>query len=362
MGIGDLSVLARLRWLREALVGVCGLGEELLKIGLPDGGVGVGAVAEGLFGSGQEDEPAAFHALDFAFGDAEFGRVDEIVGGVDVHDVGLDGFEFGGGIVIARGIDGVEKIVGVESGGEACHGGGKIFIGGIAGGEIFLHVEGSAAGDDQKIGGDLQGGARLRGVVAIFPVGILADAVHHHFAPDAVASGNLHRLAREGHQGVHEIGVGFAPNPGMHAAHGSAEDQAKVVDAQSFFDEFVLEGDHVRIFVAGEMCMEAVAGLAGFAVADVVGKNQEIFVGVEQLAGAEEGSREDGLKKRVAFAAGAVEDQDGVGGAASGVFDRFAEGAVVEAEFGERLAGLEMEIVDGEVAFLGRGPVLRGRR
>jgi len=123
----------------------------------------VGAVAEGLFGDGQEDEPAAFHALDFAFGDGEFGRVDEIVGGVDVHDVGLDGFEFGGGIVIARGIDGVEKIVGVESGGEARHGGGKIFIGGIAGGEIFLHVEGSAAGDDQKIGGNLQGGTRLRG-------------------------------------------------------------------------------------------------------------------------------------------------------------------------------------------------------
>src|SRR6267378_4495633 len=137
---------------------------------------------------------------------------------------------------------------------------------------------------------------------------------------------------------------------------------AMIVDAQSFLDEFVLEGDHVRIFVAGEMCIEAVAGLAGFAVADVVGKNQEIFVGVEQLAGAEERSGEDRLKKRVAFAAGAVEDQDGVGGAASGVFDRFAEGAVVEAEFGERLAGLEMEIVDGEVAFLGRGPVLRGRR
>jgi len=148
----------------------------------------------------------------------------------------------------------------------------------------------------------------------------------------------------------------------MHAAHGSAEDQAKVVDAQSFFDEFVLEGDHVRIFVAGEMRMEAVAGLAGFAVADVVGKNQEIFVGVEQLAGAEEGSGEDGLKKRVAFAAGAVEDQDRVGGAASGVLERLAEGTEVEAEFRECFAGLEMEIVDSEVAFLRGGPILRGRR
>src|SRR5258708_27991595 len=108
------------------------------------------------------------------------------------------------------------------------------------------------------------------------------------------------------------------------------------------------------------MCMEAVGGVGVFAVADVVGKNQEIFVGGEQRAGAEERSGEDGLKKSVAFAAGAVEDQDGVGGAASSVFDRFAEGAVVDAEFGERLAGLEMQIVDCGVAFLGRGPVLRG--
>ena len=108
--------------------------------------------------------------------------------------------------------------------------------------------------------------------------------------------------------------------------------------------------------------MQAIAGLAGFAVADAVGKNQEIFVGVEQLAGTEERSGEDGLKKIVASAAGAVEDQDGVGGAAGGVLEGLAEGAVVEAEFGERLAGLEMEIVDGVVGFLRRGPVLRGSR
>src|SRR6266478_2867525 len=138
--------------------------------------------------------------------------------------------------------------------------------------------------------------------------------------------------------------------------------QARGVDTQTFFDEFVLEGDHVRIFVAGEMRVQAVAGLTGFSVTDVVGKNQEIFVGVEQLAGAEERSGEDGLKKIAATSAGAVEDQDGVGGAAGGVLYWLAEGAVVEAEFGERLAGLEMEIVDGVVGFLGRGPVLLGRR
>ena len=160
---------------------------------LPGCGMGVCAVAKSLFRGRQEDELAVFHALDFLFGDAKFGRVDEIIRGVDVHDVGLDGFKFGGGIVIARGIDGIEKIVGIESGGEARHCGGKIFVGGIARGEIFLRVQGSAAGDDQKIGGDFEGGARLRGVVAIFPIGILVDSVNDHLAPDAVASGNLHR-------------------------------------------------------------------------------------------------------------------------------------------------------------------------
>ena len=62
----------------------------MASVGMAGGGVGVGAVAEGLLGDGEEDELAVFDALDFAcWADAEFGRVDEIVGGVDVHDVGL---------------------------------------------------------------------------------------------------------------------------------------------------------------------------------------------------------------------------------------------------------------------------------
>ncbi len=132
-----------------------------------------------------------------------------------------------------------------------------------------------------------------------------------------------------------------------------------MVDPQSFFDEFVLERDHVRVFVMREMRMEAVAGLAGFAVADVVGKNQKIFVGVEQLAGSEKHSSEDGLKKTVASPAGAVEEQHRIGGAAGGVLEGLAKGVVVEADFGQCLAGLEMKIVYGVVAFLRRGPVLR---
>ena len=63
--------------------------------------------------------------------------------------------------------------------------------------------------------------------VAIFPVGILADAINHHLAPDAIASRDLADEAGEWNERVHEIDVGLAPNPGMHAAHGSAEDSGE---------------------------------------------------------------------------------------------------------------------------------------
>jgi hypothetical protein len=52
-------------------------------------------------------------------------------------------------------------------------------------------------------------------------------------------------------------------------------------------------------------------------------------------------------------AAGAVEDQHGIGGFAGGVFLRLAEGVVVHAKFGKTFAGLEMKVVEDEVAFVG---------
>jgi hypothetical protein len=324
--------------------------------------VGVRAMAKGLLGNGQEDELPVLDAMNFAFGNPEIGRIDEIIGGIDVQDVSLNGFKFGGRIVVSGRIDGVEEIVGIESTGEANHRGSEKLVRGIASGKIFPHVQGSAAGDDEEIGGDLQSGTRLRRVVPIFPVGVLADAVNDHFPPDAIAASNLHRQAGEGHEGVHEVDVGFGPDPGMHTAHGGAKDEAKVVDTQSFVDKFVLEGDHVRVFVMREMGMETVARLAGFAVADVVGKNQKIFCCVEELAGTEKPSGENGLKKIAALATGAVKDQDRVGGATGRVFHRCTEGEVVEANVGKRLARLEMEIVDGVVALLCGGPVLRGIR
>lgn len=131
-----------------------------------------------------------------------------------------------------------------------------------------------------------------------------------------------------------------------------------MVDAQPFFDKLVLQCDHVHVFVARKMRMEAVARLTGFAAADVVRKNQKVFVCVQKLAGTEELSSEDGMKKIVTAPTGAVKDQHRVGGAAGGVLNGRSERVVVEADFRRRLAGLEMEVVHDVITLRWSRPVL----
>ena len=82
--------------------------------------------------------------------------------------------------------------------------------------------------------------------------------------------------------------------------------QAKMVDAQTFFDKFVLECDHVRVFIAREVRMEAVARLAGFAVAMLSGRIRKYLFASRSWPGPV--SSEDGLKKIVTSPAGAVKD------------------------------------------------------
>ena len=159
-----------------------------------------------------------------------------------------------------------------------------------------------------------------------------------HVAHHAVAAGELDGKAGEGGESVREVGVGFAPDEGLHAAHRGAEDEAEVVDVEAFEEHGVLAGDHVVVVVLGEVHAEAVGGLGGLAVADVVGEDEEVFGDVEGLAGAEEDVGEDGIEERVGVAAGAVEEEDGVVDVAGGVAMGCAEGEVVEVELREGLA------------------------
>ena len=69
-------------------------------------------------------------------------------------------------------------------------------------------------------------------------------------------------------------------------------------------------------------------------MADVVGEDEEVAGDVEGRAGGEEDVGEDGVEERRGAAAGAVEKQDGVGGATLGIAAEGAKGEVVEAELG----------------------------
>src|SRR5580692_2916876 len=97
------------------LIAFAGAFEEFSQVLLPDGCPGVRAVTMGLFRSRQQKKSSILYALDLALGDAEFRRIDEIIRGIDEHHLGANGLQFRGGIVVARGVYRIEKIVGVEA-------------------------------------------------------------------------------------------------------------------------------------------------------------------------------------------------------------------------------------------------------
>ncbi len=128
-----------------------------------------------------------------------------------------------------------------------------------------------------------------------------------------------------------------------------------MVHAQTVLEQFMLRRDHVIVVVLRKVRVQAVARLAGFSVADVVGKDDEVTRRVEELPGPEEDIGELWREELMTRAARAVKNQDGIGDFAGRVFLGPAEGCVVQAEFGERLARLEVEVVCSVVAFGGRG-------
>ena len=144
-----------------------------------------------------------------------------------------------------------------------------------------------AAGQNQEIERRAQSGARFGLVLAALPFGIVANGVHHHLAPDAVAADDRHRLAGERHESVHEFGMCLGPHPRVHAAHRRAHDEPQVIDLEAVGHERVLGGDHVLVAVVRELGAHPVARLGRAAVADIVGENHEVRGRVERLAGGE---------------------------------------------------------------------------
>jgi hypothetical protein len=88
--------------------------------------------------------------------------------------------------------------------------------------------------------------------------------------------------------------------------------------------------------------------LAGLAGAERVGKDDEVAVRVERLAGAEQLAGERGVEHAGAAARGAVQHEHRLAG-------RLAERRVVQLQLGQHLAGVEAEVLRDPVASVAGG-------
>ncbi len=169
------------------------------------------------------------------------------------------------------------------------------------------------------------------------------------------------RHARERREPVDEIGVALAPHPRVHASHRRAHYQSQVVHAESLGQQLALRVDHVVVGVFGEARVHAVARLARLAVAHVVGDDDEVLARVERLPGAEELTGIRSAHEAGARAGGAVQDEHGIPHDALGVPLGLAQRDVMDAQVGERLAALELEVVNDVIASRD-GALCAGRR
>ena len=82
-----------------------------------------------------------------------------------------------------------------------------------------------------------------------------------------------------------------------------------MVDVQALRHQRVLRRDHVVIVVMRKLRVQPVARLRRFSVADAVGKDDEIFRGIEQSARHEQHAGKLRAQELMPVAAGAVQDQ-----------------------------------------------------
>src|SRR5713101_2067274 len=133
----------------------------------------------------------------------------------------------------------------------------------------------------------------------------------------------------------------------MHAAHGRTHYQAQMLYAE-LVEETLLRQNHIAVFVMREARVQTVARLARLTVPDVVGKNDVVFFGIQQLAGAEELIGKPRVQESAAGSAGAVQDQYRV------VALKSADGRVVQAQLVQLFAAGEAEVLEDYIAFRSR--------
>src|SRR6266850_6871420 len=126
-----------------------------------------------------------------------------------------------------------------------------------------------------------------------------------------------------------------------------------MVHTQALGQQQVLCPHHVVIGVFRETHAHSIAGFAGLSKPDSVGQNDVMRRAVKQLPRPEKLVGESFSEESLAGAAGAMENEHGVYDLAGGVALRLADSGVVQSQFGESLAGAELEVLSDPVALSG---------
>src|SRR6266567_8725984 len=123
-----------------------------------------------------------------------------------------------------------------------------------------------------------------------------------------------------------------------------------MVDAESFGKQAILRFHHVEITVARKFCMQSVAGLARFAVADAVWKNDEKLCRIERLIFPKKLIRKFRARDELRAASGCpVHDENCVHRFALRIFLWFPDGPIMQMQLWQRLARRKFKIVDCEI-------------
>ncbi len=224
------------------------------------------------------------------------------------------------------------------------------FVGFREGGRFVLAKDWVAAHQPEHLRGGAQAG-RLGFIFAAVPSRVVPDRVDDDTAPAAVATGDLRRQTRQRHKRVHEIGMRFAPEPGVHPAHRRAHHQPCVIYAHAIGQQAILRFDHVDVTVARKFGVQSIAWLARFAVTDAIWHYDKKFRCIEWLIFAEKFTSELRPDELPAVAGRTVGDQDSVGNFAGSVFVDLAERPIMNFQLGQGFAGSEFEIANRVVAF-----------
>ena len=134
-----------------------------------------------------------------------------------------------------------------------------------------------------------------------------------------------------------------------------------MVDLEALAEQQILCLHHVVVAVVGKVAAQAIARLAGFAVADAIGQYDKKPRRIERLPRPEELAGELVAHEVAAVAAGAMHDEHRIAHHALRIRTRMAKGTVVDAQLRQRFTGREAEILENVVRFDRRRIVRRAR-